>query len=270
MVQPDETDSIECHLQQIGMGTLICRAAKQTANNSTNEVSPIICFNCSAGKIFREVGCDAILPKIRIDKYVSGHEAIIGNLFCKLRKRNTSLEFCQSCNLVTAETTKKVISITQGIFKAQGYFSAYKDLEKARESIRDGNFENSITHSISCFESTMRICHEKLGKKLPKKKQITELWKSTRDILDFNSLDPSGATLVLLNSLTGTISHLGGLRNMLGDAHGKGVVPPDVSRVLCIFTQKYTLRNGTINPNPPRHAFSVSLSNNSGLMGAHF
>ena len=43
-----------------------------------------------------------------------------------------------------------------------------------------------------------------------------------------------------------------------------------VIRVLCIFTQKYTLRNGTISPNPPRHAFSVSLSNNSGLMGAHF
>jgi len=31
-----------------------------------------------------------------------------------------------------------------------------------------------------------------------------------------------------MNSLTGAISHLGGLRNALGDAHGKGVVPPDV------------------------------------------
>jgi len=41
-------------------------------------------------------------------------------------------------------------------------------------------------------------------------------------------------------------------------------------RVLCIFAQKYTLRNGTISPNPPRHTFSVSLSNNSGLTESRF
>jgi len=32
-----------------------------------------------------------------------------------------------------------------------------------------------------------------------------------------------------MNSLTGVIGHLGGMRNVLGDAHGKGIVPPDVS-----------------------------------------
>ncbi len=74
----------------------------------------------------------------------------------------------------------------------------------------------------------MRICHEKLDRPLPTKKQVTDLWKSTRDILDFNSLDLSGTTPALLNALTGTMSHLGGLRNALADAHGRGVVPPDV------------------------------------------
>lgn len=227
-LHPSEDDSIDCHLQQVGMGTLLCRAARQTGDKTTNEVDPTICFNCSAGKIFREVGCDAVLPKIRIYPYIGGADAHIENLFCKIRKRDTSLEYCQTCNLVTAETTRQIVTTTRGLFQAKGFYSAYKDLEKARESIRDGNFDNAITRSIACLESTMRICHEKMGKPLPKKKQVTGLWKSMRSTLDFDALEPSGTVPALMNSLTGAISHLGGLRNALGDAHGKGVVPPDV------------------------------------------
>ena len=69
-VEPEENDSIDCHLQQVGMGSLICRAARQTGDKTTNEVSPTICFNCDAGKVYRNVGCDAILPKIRIYPYI--------------------------------------------------------------------------------------------------------------------------------------------------------------------------------------------------------
>jgi hypothetical protein len=230
--EPGENDSIDCHLQQIGMGTLICRAAQQTGDNTTNEVNPAACFRCTAGKVFREVGCDAILPKIRIFRYMGGVAPRIESLFCKVRKRETTLEYCRTCNLVTAETTRRIITNTRGLFQAQGFYSAYQDLEKARESIRDGNFENAITRSLACLESTMRICHEKLEKPLPEKKQVTDLWKSTRNILNLDCLDPSGATVNLLGSLTGAVGHLGGLRNALGDAHGKGNVPPDVSECL--------------------------------------
>jgi hypothetical protein len=165
-LQPDENDNIDCHLQQVGMGTLVCRAARQTGESTTNEVSPTICFNCAAGKVFREVGCDAILPKIRIHQFMGGSGATVENLFCKIRKRDTSLAYCQTCNLVTAETTRQIVSTARGLFQAQGFYSAHNDLEKARESIRDGNFENAITRSIACLESTMRICHEKLEKAL--------------------------------------------------------------------------------------------------------
>lgn len=48
---PSDTDDIGCHLQQVGMGSLICRAARQTGDKSTNEVNPTICFNCEAGKV---------------------------------------------------------------------------------------------------------------------------------------------------------------------------------------------------------------------------
>jgi hypothetical protein len=230
LLEPNESDSIECHLQQIGMGSLICRAAKQTGENTTNEVDAINCFNCEAGKIFREVGCDAVTPKIRIYSY-SGSipRCDIETLFCKIRKRETTLDYCKTCGLVTAETTRQIITSTRGLFESQGFHSSFKNIEKAREAIRDGNFENSITQSISCVESVIRICHEKLDKSLPNKKQLSDLWKSARDVLQFEKLDSSGAIVSLLNSLAGLITSLGGLRNALGDAHGKGISPPEVS-----------------------------------------
>jgi len=125
LLEPSEKDSIDCHLQQIGMGTLLCRAARQTGDKTTNEVNPTICFNCSAGKIFREIGCDAILPKIKIYPYIGEVSVEVENLFCKIRKRDTNLEYCQTCDLVTAETTRQIITTTRGLFQAQGFYTAY-------------------------------------------------------------------------------------------------------------------------------------------------
>jgi len=211
------------------MGSLICRAARQTGDKTTNEVSPIICFNCDAGKVYRDVGCDAILPKIRIYPLMGGSSFQVESLFCKIRKRETTLEYCQTCNLVNAETTRHIVSTARGLFQAGNFYSAYTDIEKAREAIRDGNLENAITRSISCLESTMRICHEHLNKPLPDKKQVSDLWKSTRTILSFDEIGKPRAAENLMNGLSGVITQLGGLRNTLGDAHGKGIVPPAVS-----------------------------------------
>lgn len=220
MIEPNENDTIDCHLQQIGMGTLTCRAAKQTGDSTTNEVNPTICFNCDAGKIFREVGCDAATPKIKIFSYSDHFQ--IESLFCKIRKRETTLEYCRTCSLVTAETTRQLVSQVRGLFQSQGFYSAYQDIEKARESFRDGNFENAITRSISCVESVIKIIHEKLHQPFPAKKQLTDLWKSARVILKLNDVDKSGSMLNLLNALSGLIYHYAGLRNSLSDAHGKG------------------------------------------------
>jgi hypothetical protein len=225
-----EDDNIDCHLQHIGMGTLICRAARQTGENTTNEVTASTCMDCPAGKIYREVGCDAVTPKLRI--YPFSESAHVEALFCKIRKRETTLDYCKTCGLVTAETTRQIVTTARGLFEAQGFYSSYKDLEKARESIRDGNFENAVTRSIACLESTMHICHEKISKPLPTKKQLTDLWKSTREILNFKEVDSTDSTETLLNALSGVTTHLGGLRNSLGDAHGKGVFPPDVSEII--------------------------------------
>ncbi len=228
MPQPTETDNIECYLQKVGMGTLICSAARH-GDKTTDEVNPTICFNCPAGKVYREVGCDAVLPRLRFFPYSGGVMPQFEGLFCRIRKRDTTLEECKACELVPAETTKRIITTARGLFHSDAFYSAYQDIEAARKALRDGNFENAVTRSVSCLESVMRVTHEKVSEPLPSKKQLTDLWKSTRSLLHFERLDEAGSTLALLNSLAGLMTHLGGVRNALSDAHGKGNTKADVS-----------------------------------------
>ena len=238
--QLTDTDDISCHLQRDSMGGLVCRAAKPTGEHTTNEVSPEICFECDAGKVYREVGCDSISPRIRIWAF-GGTPAKyqIDHLWCSLRRRYTTLDECRTCELVAAETTRHIVSSTRGLFEAQGFHSAWKDLEAAREAIRDAKFDHAVTRSIACLESSMRTCHDELAASLPAGKQVTHLWKSTRGLLRFEEIGESESLSKLLNSFSGAVTHLGGLRNALGDAHGRGKFPPDVSESiaeLCVNT----------------------------------
>lgn len=228
---PREEDDISCHLQQVGMGTLVCRAARLNARNSTNEVTPNVCFNCPAGRIFREIGCDSVLPKLQFLQYLDQRDpdVLIEQLFCKIRKRPIDIDYCRKCSLTVAETTRSIVSSTKGLFSTHNFYAAYRDLEKAREAIRNGEFDSAVTRSVSCVESTMKICHEKLGKLLPDKKQLPDLWKSTRELLGFKDLAISETAYALVNSLSGVMTNLQGLRDALSDAHGRGLYPPEVS-----------------------------------------
>ena len=78
---------------------------------------------------------------------------VVDNVFCKIRRRYTTLGYCQTCALATAESTREIVSSTRGLLQSHGFYSAYQDLEKARLAIRDGEFGRSITHSIACLES---------------------------------------------------------------------------------------------------------------------
>ena len=79
------------------------------------------------------------------------------------------------------------------------------------------------------YTSACRIIHEELGEDLPKKKGLTDLWKSTRDVLDLDGLAAGDTLAPLLNSLHGAVSQIGAMRNALSDAHGRGQLPPNVS-----------------------------------------
>jgi len=229
--EPLEEDSIDCHLQQLGMGSLLCRGAQQRGNdNFTNETNPAICFSCNIGKIYRDIGCDAASSDVGI-RYFGNSVAYVtlDGIFCKIRRRYTTLEYCHTCTLVTAESTRQIVSDARGLFQNLNFYPAFQDLEKARLAIRDGDFDRSITHSIACLESTCRLIHDELGQKLPDDKNVTSLWKSTRRILELDSLDGENIVAPLLNSLSGVVSQIGAMRNSLSDAHGKGKYSPEVS-----------------------------------------
>lgn len=122
---------------------------------------------------------------------------------------------------------------TLGLFQAQGFTSAYNDLLEARNELRDGDYDDAIGKAINCLESTMRCVHEEREVQPPGLK-VTELWKSTKDLLRFEEITTEAQETVtaLVGSLTGAVSHLGGMRNVLGDSHGKGLVPVEVSEAL--------------------------------------
>jgi len=224
-----DEDNIECHLQQIGMGSLLCKAAIQTGEHSTNEVTPEMCFTCNAGIIYRKIGCDSVLPKLSIIEYMGGSMLNMDNLFCKIRKRNTTLEYCEKCTLKVAQTTKNIVVNMRDIFEKEEFYTAFGDLEKAKIAMRDGKNELAITYSITMLESSMRIIHEKMKAALPDKTALTDLYKSTRNLLKLSELDDEDAILTLANSISGIITSLGHTRNSLSDAHGKGINPPIVN-----------------------------------------
>lgn len=244
--KPTDNDSIDCHLQQVGMGTLICRAAQQRGDKSTNEVNPVICFNCVAGKIYRDVGCDAVLPKVRIFPYSGGVDHQIESLLCRLRKRETTLDNCKICPLVASETTRQLVSETRGLFQSQEYYTAYQSIEKAREAIRDGKFEHAVTQSLTCVESVLKITLEKMGVPLPNSKGVTDLWKVFRSNATIDDGDGADTIVQLLNSLGGVVAQLGGVRNALSDAHGRGIKPPIVQEYVAELSMNTSATLSTV------------------------
>lgn len=106
--EPTEDDNTDCHLQQQQPGgTLIC----QTVTQGKYKVNRTICFNCEVGKIFRETNCKAVRPKklriikvpdqwsaLRKDSQLSTHHyPIIKSMYCTHHERETTLDFCRTC-----------------------------------------------------------------------------------------------------------------------------------------------------------------------------
>jgi hypothetical protein len=76
----------------------------------------------------RFFGMSVVMQFFRRFEYIRIGAALqcIESLFCKVRKRETTLDFCRTCGLVTAETTRQIISTARGLFEAQSFYFAYK------------------------------------------------------------------------------------------------------------------------------------------------
>jgi hypothetical protein len=228
---PDDAN-IECPYQKIGKGTLICLGANNHGSNVTNKVTAVICESCLAGKIYREVGCDAFTPEMTLIQGNAGAFPIEYKILCKNRKRAPTFMDCRTCTLVTAPTTKKITYTTKGLFEDELFYSAYQNLEDARKDLREGDYDGAITSSVSCLESVLKTILDKKGLPYPKEQTVLPLWKAIKEPLQLDSVVSSDTITALLGTLTGAISHLAGMRNQISDAHGKGEVTPEVPYML--------------------------------------
>ena len=227
---PDE-ENIECPFQAIGKGTLICKCSDISPDYTTNVTSPTLCSNCDIGKLYRDIGCDAFTANVII---IRGREKIIRvkSILCTKRKRETNLANCRTCTLVTAPTTKEILSTARGLFQFDDFYSAYQSIEDSRKNLRDGDYDGALTSSVSSLESVMKIILDRLDKPYPQTQDLTSLWKTVREALKSDEISTSDRITPLLNSLFGVVSQLGGIRNQLSDAHGRGEISPEVPYML--------------------------------------
>ena len=225
----DDTD-VSCHLQVVGLGGLICRAASREGRHPSNEVSPEACHKCEIGRIFREIGCDSVSGKLLVYGVLGRRENLtqVENVFCNKRTRETNINFCKSCDLVQSETTRENVRTTQGLLESLNFFQSKKDLEKARIAMREGNCDSAITYSSNCVESTLKRIFEQIGVPLPSEKSITGLWKGLKDKLRDDQTCSNDSSVVVVNNVAGLITKLGQMRNELSDAHGRGDITPSV------------------------------------------
>lgn len=105
-VLPNDAD-ISCCFQETSRGIIKCSAARVSEMGDTDRVTPEICYDCEAGKIYREVGCDQFTPDITVFSIQThdsvGYEAIsnVSGLNCGEKLRQTTLDGCRSCDLAS-------------------------------------------------------------------------------------------------------------------------------------------------------------------------
>jgi hypothetical protein len=251
MSLPDDIN-IDCQYQRQGVGSLICRAADTSwFKSSTNEPDDRICHDCEIGKVYRELGCENISGKIVIGEIRSigshGQKHVVETiLYCNLRRRPTNYSFCLSCPYIGTKFTKPVLKKTIDFFEKLGFDSARNDLEKAQERLNNGDEENAITNAISALESVFKTILDFYKRPYPQKEQVTTLWKTVKDTLHLGDEVAAEHIKQLVGNVSGAVTSLGGLRNDLSDAHGKGLISSEVydsyaelavnlSATICLF-----------------------------------
>lgn len=149
-------------------------------------------------------------------------------LWCDLRRRKTKYEYCLKCPYIGTQFIKPVIEKAVDFFDRLGFSSAKQGLEKDCNRLFQGDPENAITNSITTIESLFKSILDRLGIAYPEKETVTSLWKTIRSNLRLGDEISSEHLTQLMGNLSGAISSLGGLRNDLSDAHGKGLITPEV------------------------------------------
>ena len=97
-----ENASIECPQQEIEGGYILCGGADLLFGpNATDRVTEQFCYDCTAGRIFREIGCNQFSAGKSIieARSTSGRHLLLHSerILCLRKNRETSYEDCEKC-----------------------------------------------------------------------------------------------------------------------------------------------------------------------------
>lgn len=224
---------ISCPYQKETNSGIYCAVAELGRGSLTNEADEDVCIKCGIGQIYRNKKCMNIAGKVNINGigYQGGRFlAFSGNpsLWCKKRNRTTNSSYCESCSLVNAETTQTLIKKTIGICESLGFAEAIKHLEEAYKKINiEQDYEGAIREATVSLESTLTLVLEKMGI-TPSDKTVTGLYKTVKDNLKLGDEVSIPHLIKVTGNIRGAVEGLGAMRNDLSDAHGNGLITPEL------------------------------------------
>jgi len=182
MKVPDDID-IRCKFKQKGIGSFICSAAVHTGGTSTKMVWPEQCLVCEIGRVYRELGCEyisGIVGLIKVDTFriVKSH-MFEQHLFCDIRERETTFEYCENCKYITGEFTKPIVKEVISYYDRLGFSSARYELIDSIEYLNKGKYGDAISSATSSVESTIKtIIDLSEDMEMPATQTLKKLWSA--------------------------------------------------------------------------------------------
>jgi Abortive infection C-terminus len=231
----NKSENFQCCYQKESNAGILCQLATiNRFRTSTKLTDEFACRKCDIGRIYREIKCKDVGGRVAIvehrlsygfERHVINTE---GNIFCKKTKKATDLENCKQCTLVNAETTTSIKERTASLFYSLGFTEAVKHIDEAFNKINiEQDYYGAIREATVSLESTLTLILEKIGIE-PTDKTVTGLYNEVKNNLKLGDEFSATHLKQVLGSSAGAVTGLGAMRNDLSDAHGKGLISPDL------------------------------------------
>lgn len=210
-----------------------CRLAALSSNKTLVITSLELCEMCDVGKVQREIKCNDVGGNVFIvGEYSAGgvlYLYMINSIpYCKKRKTQTDLDYCKSCNSVTALATKNIVNNVTGLFSSLGFSSSKVHLELVYNKInKEHDYDGAIREATVSLEGVLAGVLEMINVE-PVDKTVTGLYSDVKKRLHFGDESSSQHLMKVVGSISGAVTGLGAMRNELSDAHGKGMGTPEL------------------------------------------
>ncbi|MBI5694970.1 MAG: abortive infection family protein [Nitrospirae bacterium] len=130
--------------------------------------------------------------------------------------------------MVNAETTQKAVEKASGLFDSMGFTVALGHLNEAHKKINiEHDYDGAIREATVSLESILTGVLERMGVE-PTDKTVTGLYGDVKKSLNFGDDISAPHLKQVIGSTAGAVAGLAGMRNDLSDAHGKGLITPEL------------------------------------------